>query len=209
LLLQNPRMSVLELCLASGGDGKKMRGMQMDGGEERWSVYDFINVVCGKPENNGYARATFGNLIADTSEYKDEVAKNLCNLKFPGRGQRETPCLLWPLCDSVTLPCPPPSCHHHHCHYRFRAATPPPRSPRRIFRRRPSRHCRGQQPGLPRRVARSRPWRRWRHHGRRAATAPHPRPHRLAPPDRASERGPAGRVGVGGRRGPARTRCRW
>jgi hypothetical protein len=86
-------MSVLELCLTSGGSGKKMRGVKMDGGEERWSVYDFINVVCEKPENNAYARVTFGSLIADTSEYKDEVVRNLYNLKFPGRGQRDTPCM--------------------------------------------------------------------------------------------------------------------
>jgi hypothetical protein len=66
--------------------------MAWPGGEDVWSVYDFINAVCGKNESNVYGRATLYNIVKEGSEYKTEVDKLLINLKFPGRGQRETPC---------------------------------------------------------------------------------------------------------------------
>ena len=86
-------MSVLELCLTSGGNEKKMRGVKVDGEEERWSVYDFINAVCCRPVRDTYGRNTYYDLVASGSDYKTEVAGLTCNLKFPGRGQRDTPCM--------------------------------------------------------------------------------------------------------------------
>ena len=86
-------MSVLELCLTSGGNEKKMRGINGRNEEDRWSVFDFINATCGKPEADTYGRKTFYNLIQEGSKYKAEVEKLFLNLKFPGRGQRDTPCM--------------------------------------------------------------------------------------------------------------------
>ncbi len=86
-------MNMLELCLTSGGDGKKMRGVNAQGGEERWSVFDFINTACGKEIGDNYARCVYSRLVSEGSAHR-EVVISLCNdLKFPGKGQRCTPCM--------------------------------------------------------------------------------------------------------------------
>jgi hypothetical protein len=84
-------MSVLELCLTSGGDGKKMRGLKKEGTEDRWAVYDFINAVCGRPVSDSYADMTFSRLVKDGSEHKDAVLSKCLDCKFPGARQRNTP----------------------------------------------------------------------------------------------------------------------
>jgi hypothetical protein len=63
--------------------------------KDKWwfSVYDFINFVCGKNPGDAYARTIFSRLIKDGSEHQKEVVKNLDYLKFPGSGQRNTPCM--------------------------------------------------------------------------------------------------------------------
>jgi hypothetical protein len=91
--ITNPRMSVLELCLTSGGNGEKIRGTKGENGEERWSVYNFINAVCGKDATDKYGAHVYYSLIQDTSEHKVEVCSLSSHLKFPGRGQWETPCM--------------------------------------------------------------------------------------------------------------------
>jgi hypothetical protein len=84
-------MSILELALTSSGDAKKIRGMKVESEEERFSVYDFINAVCGRAVGDNYARVTYSRLIKDGSEHKDAVISN-CNVcKFPGSRQRDTP----------------------------------------------------------------------------------------------------------------------
>ena len=37
----------------------KIRGYQDEHGLNRWSVYDFINVICKKSNKNDYGRITF------------------------------------------------------------------------------------------------------------------------------------------------------
>ena len=83
-------MSVLTLCLTSD-DARSVRGMVGPDGVERWSVYDFINAVCGKEAGNTYANTVFCRLVKDGSEHKMEVTSSCSDLKFPGRGQRDTP----------------------------------------------------------------------------------------------------------------------
>ena len=61
--------------------------------EDYWSVYDFTNLVCNKDKTNSYSRKTFQNLVADESEFQEEVVKLFHNFQFPGQGQRPTPCM--------------------------------------------------------------------------------------------------------------------
>jgi hypothetical protein len=84
-------MNVMELVM--GEDQAKIRGVKGESGEEWWSVYDFINAVCEKDSKDKYGAHVFYNLTQDTSEYKDEVCSSSSHLKFPGRGQRDTPCM--------------------------------------------------------------------------------------------------------------------
>lgn len=81
-------MSTLVLKLTSN---TSVRGTTTIDGKQVFSVYDFINSTCQKDLKSSYARTTLSNLISQGSEFRDEVAKNLDYLKFPGPGQRETP----------------------------------------------------------------------------------------------------------------------
>ena len=86
-------MNVLELVFAGGEDKAKIRGMKGEDGEERWSVYDMVNAACEKTPKDEYGRYTFNRIMEDGSQYADEVRALCSNLKFPGRGQRDTPCM--------------------------------------------------------------------------------------------------------------------
>jgi hypothetical protein len=68
----NQRMSLLELCLTShcGRDGNKIRGMKKEGGEECWSVFHFVHVVCGKALSSAYGKNWFIGNTDEQSEYK-------------------------------------------------------------------------------------------------------------------------------------------
>jgi hypothetical protein len=77
----------------TGDDTNKIRGMLASDGIDVWSVYDFINIACNKPEKSSYAGTTFFRLTQEDSEFKDEVLTLCKNIKFPGKGQRETPCM--------------------------------------------------------------------------------------------------------------------
>ena len=66
--------------------------MIYDGGEH-YSVYDFMTHMCRYGDNGKAARKEFSRLIQDASEYQREVAALCRYLKFPGRGQKETPCI--------------------------------------------------------------------------------------------------------------------
>ena len=58
--------------------GHPIRGVHVNG-EERWSVFEFINRVCEKPKTmkggklaeNSYASNVFGTLTGDGSNIKD------------------------------------------------------------------------------------------------------------------------------------------
>ena len=86
-------MNVLELVFAGGEDKAKIRGVKGEDGEERWSVYDMVNAACEKTPKDEYGRYTFNRIMEDGSQYADEVRALCSNLKFPGRGQRDTPCM--------------------------------------------------------------------------------------------------------------------
>ena len=83
-------MNVLFLSITSA-DGPVIRGMTASDGAEQWSVYDFINLVCGKNLKDSYGRVLFSRFINESSEYSQEVVTLCNNLKFPGSGQRDTP----------------------------------------------------------------------------------------------------------------------
>jgi hypothetical protein len=78
-----------------------LRGVKIEAQDvlevDQWwfSVYDFISYVCGKEgtEARKYAQKTFKNLLEMGSEHQNEVSKLWRHLKFPGSGQRNTPCM--------------------------------------------------------------------------------------------------------------------
>ena len=65
--------------------------------KDKWwfSVYDFIWYVCCKEgsEARKYAQKTFKKLIEMGSEHQKEVSSLCRHLKFPGSGQKDTPCM--------------------------------------------------------------------------------------------------------------------
>lgn len=85
-------MSLLALQLLGTVDGPKVRG-KMQEGNAQYSVYDFMTHVCKYGDNGNAARKEFCRLIQDGSEYKQEVAAMCHYLKFPGKGQKDTPCM--------------------------------------------------------------------------------------------------------------------
>ena len=70
-------MSALVFKLTSNA---LVRGIIAPNGTHRFSVYDFITVVCQKSDKGEYARKTYSNLIKEGSEYKQEVENNECSL---------------------------------------------------------------------------------------------------------------------------------
>ena len=69
----------------------RVRGMIAQDGIQRFSVYDFISIIARKSDDGAYARKTFGNLIKEGNEYREELSRYVYSFKFPGLGQRETP----------------------------------------------------------------------------------------------------------------------
>ena len=63
--------------------------------KDKWwfSVFDLINFVCDKDPKGTYAKSTFQRLIKYDSEYAKEVDTLCVDLKFPGSGQKNTPCM--------------------------------------------------------------------------------------------------------------------
>jgi len=89
-------MSLLVLKLvnkAGEHNGSCFRGTVAPDGLQYYAVYDAVNFSCNKPEKSSYANTTFFRLTQEGSEYRDEVLTLCKNLKFPGKGQRETPCM--------------------------------------------------------------------------------------------------------------------
>jgi hypothetical protein len=65
-------MSVLELCLLDGKEGIRGKIDEIDS-IEKFSCFDFINVVSGRDLKNVYGRITYYNLVQVGSEYKDDL----------------------------------------------------------------------------------------------------------------------------------------
>jgi hypothetical protein len=81
-------MDTLLLKLTSSAS---LRGMACTDGLQVYSVYDFITKACQKTDTGAYARKTFSNLIKEGCEFRDEIVKDVHNIKFPGAGQRDSP----------------------------------------------------------------------------------------------------------------------
>lgn len=88
-------MSTLLLKLIDGdtGSSSRIRGLTAPCGGQYFSVYDFMTVVCGYKDAGNSARKEFKRLTQDGSEFQNEVAASCRYLKFPGSGQRDTPCM--------------------------------------------------------------------------------------------------------------------
>jgi len=83
-------MSMLLLKITSDAS---IRGMFDSDRTHKFSVYDFLTKAKNYKDTGASARKEFARLISDESEYKDEVVALCHYLKFPGSGQRETPCM--------------------------------------------------------------------------------------------------------------------
>ena len=90
---QSATQLVTQLALRlTSGDTDPIRGMKMADGRSVFSVFDAMWNTGAYAGRSGVKMA-FARLIADGSEYRDEVVKACDYLKFSGSGQRETPCM--------------------------------------------------------------------------------------------------------------------
>ena len=76
----------------TSGDKDPIRGMKAPDGRTVFSVYDAMWNTGAYAGRSGVKMA-FARLIANGSEYKEEVVKACDYLKFAGPGQRNTPCM--------------------------------------------------------------------------------------------------------------------
>ena len=89
-------MALLNLTENAALGGVKIEAQGVLEVDQWWfSAYAFINVVCGKEGSAArkYAQQIFSRLIKDGSEHQTEVSSLWRHLKFPGFGQRGTPCM--------------------------------------------------------------------------------------------------------------------
>lgn len=86
-------MISLVLKLINTADGSSVRGMIGPDGLQLFSVYDFMTISCRYGNSGASARNEFKRLIREGSEFQSEVVGSCYYLKFPGSGQRETPCM--------------------------------------------------------------------------------------------------------------------
>jgi hypothetical protein len=82
-------MSVISIQMFSIGSNQPIRGLITEGNEERYSVYDFMVNWCGYSVQS--ASKQFSRWISDSSKVKQEIDAATTYVKFPGKGQRETP----------------------------------------------------------------------------------------------------------------------
>ena len=86
-------MSTLILKLIdSGSDGAVLRGGTDKDGNPAFSLFDLGNLACNKERDSTYGKNSLYRLTKEGSEYKTEVDSFTVYLKFPGSGQRKTPC---------------------------------------------------------------------------------------------------------------------
>jgi hypothetical protein len=84
-------MSTLLLKLINQ-DGPGLRGGVDKDGVQAFSLFDLGNLACGKDRDSTYGKTNFYRLTKEGSAFKKEVDTLCIYLKFPGSGQRETPC---------------------------------------------------------------------------------------------------------------------
>jgi len=83
------------------GDGPSCRGMIAPNGEQVVSAFDFMTKICKYQDSA--ARKEFGRLTKEDSVYKEEILAYCRYLKFPGTGQRDTPCMTIPGLQRLTM----------------------------------------------------------------------------------------------------------
>jgi hypothetical protein len=96
MALSNPPSAtqlVTQLALRlTSGDKDPIRGMKTPDGRSLFSVYDAI-LNTGAYASKGAVLKAFSRMIAEGSDTKEEVLTLCLYHKFPGRGQRDTPCM--------------------------------------------------------------------------------------------------------------------
>lgn len=74
-------------------DSFKLRNMTASDGSQVFSVYDYMTQACGYKDTGATARAEFKRVIKDGSANKEEILSICYYVKFPGPGNRNTPCM--------------------------------------------------------------------------------------------------------------------
>lgn len=89
-------MSPLLLKLIDSGGQSVWGGIRRQeytDGNQMFSVYDTMTKWCAYRDSGATARSEFKRQISKGSEYRDVIVASCYYIKFPGRGQRETPCM--------------------------------------------------------------------------------------------------------------------
>ena len=97
----NTAMATTLLNLSYLTENAALRGVKIEAQgvlevDQWWfSVIDFIMYVCGKEGRDAkkYSQKTFERLTENGSEHAKEVVQLWDYFKFPGQGQRLTPCM--------------------------------------------------------------------------------------------------------------------
>ena len=73
-------------------EGATLRGMEKDG-QMVFSVYDFIHRACDHKDDGANSRKILERLRKTGGDFAPEIDGLCIMCKFPGQGQRETPCM--------------------------------------------------------------------------------------------------------------------
>jgi hypothetical protein len=84
---------LLEISKDGALAGIRSKRTDGDNNDDVYAVYDFITKKCDYKDDNSTARKAFERLIAEGSEHRYKVMALISYHKFPGRGQRNTPCM--------------------------------------------------------------------------------------------------------------------
>ena len=88
----NTATAMTQIVLRLTDGTTPIRGMVVPGKGQWFSVYDFMWNT-GSFSSKNAVTTIFSRMISDKSEHKEEVTSMCCYLKFPGPGQRGTPCM--------------------------------------------------------------------------------------------------------------------
>ena len=74
-------------------ENESLRGMRNEDGVWYFSAYDFVNFVTGHERGNEYAGNLIRRLVKPGSAHAEEVQSLWLDFRFPGQGQKSTPCM--------------------------------------------------------------------------------------------------------------------
>lgn len=69
-----------------------VRGADIPDFGRGFSAFDAVNILCHKTKTNSYGKVTFSRIMKDPN-YFEEICSQRTMYRFPGRGQKPTPCL--------------------------------------------------------------------------------------------------------------------